>query len=208
MDINLLLKRLSEHYVEPRCALNYSSAAELLFATILSAQCTDERVNKVTADLFKKYTKLSDYYTTPVEELEKDIQSTGFYHNKAKSIRESAERIDRVFNGEVPSDMASLLTLKGVARKTANVVLGNVFGIADGVVVDTHVLRLSKRMGLTKSDKPEKVEQDLMTLVPKSEWIDFSHRLILHGRALCQARKPKCGECFLSDICPSASFIL
>lgn len=204
INVDILLKRLSEHYMEPKCALNFETPVQLLFATILSAQCTDERVNKVTQPLFKKYLKLSDYYNSPLEELEQDIRSTGFYHNKAISIRESARRIDEVYGGEVPSDMISLLTLRGVARKTANVVLGNYFNIADGIVVDTHVSRLANRLGLTKSDKPLKIEEDLMVLIPKNEWIDFSHRLILHGRALCKARKPKCRDCFLNDICPSA----
>ena len=204
IDIDILLTKLSENYKEPRCALKFNTPTELLFATILSAQCTDERVNKVTQSLFLKYRKLSDYYECPVEELEEDIKSTGFYRNKAISIRESARRIDEVYAGKVPSDMESLLTLRGVARKTANVVLGNAFNIADGIVVDTHVSRLSNRLKLTKSDKPQKIETDLMALIPKEEWIDFSHRLILHGRALCQARKPKCPDCFLNAICPSA----
>lgn len=202
INIKKLLKEMSLHYPEPKCALNFTNAHELLFATILSAQCTDVRVNMVTEKLFTKYRRLKDYYSCPVEQLEEDIRSTGFYRNKAASIRESARMLDTQFGGKVPDKMEELLRLKGVARKTANVVLGNYYRIAVGVVVDTHVLRLSYRMGLSTSDRAEKVEQDLMRLVPQDEWIDFSHRMILHGRAVCKAINPQCTTCFLNELCP------
>lgn len=195
---------LKQEYADAHCALNHSSAFELLVATILSAQCTDERVNIVTADLFRKYQSPKDYLSASSIELEADIHSTGFFRNKAKSIRGASEKIIQNFGGEVPQTMDELLTLPGVARKTANVVLGNVFGIASGVVVDTHVSRLSQRLALTKETVPEKIEKDLMKIVPEADWINFSHWLIAHGRKICQARKPKCSECGLKELCPSA----
>jgi len=206
--IQELITRLSAHYPDARTALDFSTPLEILVAIILSAQCTDERVNLVTAQLFKKYRKAEDYYRVPQEELEKDIHSTGFFRNKAKSIQGATRMIVERFGNSFPNTMETLLELPGVARKTANCVLGNAFGITSGVVVDTHVLRVSARLGLTKEKDPEKVERDLMALVPKERWIDFSHWIINHGRALCKARKPKCGECFLSDICPSADMRL
>jgi endonuclease III len=198
-----IIKRLRKAYPTAHCALNHSNAFELLIATILSAQCTDERVNIVTANLFRKYRGPADFAAAPQEELERDIHSTGFFRNKAKSIRAASQRIIDEFGGEVPQTMPEILTLAGVARKTANVVLGNAFGIRSGVVVDTHVSRLSQRLGLTQEKTPEKIELDLQALVPKKHWVMFSHWLIFHGRQICQARKPRCSECVLADQCPS-----
>jgi endonuclease-3 len=199
-----IIARLRTTYPDAHCALNHTNAFELLIATILSAQCTDERVNMVTANLFRKYRGPQDFADAAQSELERDIHSTGFFRNKAKSIRAASQRILDEFGGKVPSTMPELLSLAGVARKTANVVLGNAFGIASGVVVDTHVSRLSQRLGLTKEKTPEKIEFDLQKLVPKDEWVMFSHWLIFHGRQICHARKPKCLECVLADQCPSA----
>ena len=198
-----IIKRLKKAYPDAHCALNHSSAFELMIATILSAQCTDERVNIVTADLFRKYHGPLDYLNVSPEELEKDIHSTGFFRNKSKNIQAACKRLIEVYGGQVPQKMDEMLTLGGVARKTANVVLGNAFGIASGVVVDTHVGRLSQRLGLTANENPEKIERDLMELVPKRYWIMFPHWMIFHGRQVCIARKPKCEVCVLADICPS-----
>lgn len=199
-----IINRLKKAYPKAtRTALNFSNPLELLVATILSAQCTDERVNMVTAKLFKKYRTAEDYARVPLAELERDIKPTGFYRNKAKSIQAAARKLVETFGGRVPQSMEELLTLPGVARKTANVVLGNAFGIASGIVVDTHVLRLSRRLGLTHHTDRDKVEQDLMAIIPKREWITFPHRLIEHGRRICKARKPLCPECVLVDLCPS-----
>jgi len=197
-----IIKRLKKEYPDAHCALNHSNAFELLVATILSAQCTDERVNIVTANLFRKYRKPQDYIDVSQEELEKDIHSTGFFRNKAKNIQAACQKISEQFGGEIPQTMEELIILNGVARKTANVVLGNAFGIASGVVVDTHVSRVSQRLGLTDNIVPEKIEKDLQELVPQKEWIMFPHWLIFHGRKICQARKPKCEICPLEDICP------
>ena len=202
-----IIERLKKEYPDAHCALNHTNAFELLVATILSAQCTDERVNIVTANLFRKYRKPQDYLEVLQEELEQDIHSTGFFRNKAKSIRGACEKIIEQFGGEIPQTMDEILTLNGVARKTANVVLGNAFGIPSGVVVDTHVSRLSQRLGLTENTQPEKIENDLQTLVPENDWIMFPHWLISHGRKICQARKPKCEECVLNDICPKIGVI-
>jgi len=198
-----IIKRLKKEYPDARCSLNYSNPLELLVATILSAQCTDERVNKVTETLFRKYRTAADYASAPLQELEKDIRSTGFYRNKAKSIKGACAKIVEQFGGKVPRSMEELLTLPGVARKTANVVLGNAFGIASGVVVDTHVHRLAGRLGLSDKKQPEKIEEDLMQAFPKKEWILLPHLLIYHGRKVCKARGPLCGSCVLCDICPS-----
>jgi endonuclease III len=198
-----IIKRLKNTYPDAHCALNHTNAFELLIATILSAQCTDERVNIVTATLFRKYRGPKDFVDVPAEELENDIRSTGFFRNKTKSIKAASARLLEVYGGEVPKTMEELLTLGGVARKTANVVLGNAFGIASGIVVDTHVGRLSQRLGLTTNQTAEKIEQDLMALVPKKHWIMFPHWMIFHGRQICIARKPRCTECVLADICPS-----
>ena len=200
-----IVKRLKKAYPDAHCALNHTSPFELLIATILSAQCTDVRVNIVTADLFRKYRSPQDFLEVEQRELEKDIHSTGFFRNKAKNIQAACKRIIEEFGGEVPRTMDELLTLGGVARKTANVVLGNAFGIASGVVVDTHVSRLSQRLGLTTNKTPEKIERDLAELIPKKDWVMFPHWMIFHGRQICIARKPKCGECVLADICPSRS---
>ncbi len=197
-----IIKRLKREYPDAHCELVHTNAFELLIATILSAQCTDVRVNLVTADLFRKYRSPQDYLNVPPTELEQDIRSTGFYRNKAKNIQGACEIIIRNFNGEIPQTMDELLTLSGVARKTANVVLGNAFNIASGVVVDTHVSRLSQRLGLTAETIPEKIEKDLAELVRRKDWIMFPHWLIFHGRKICQARKPKCEICVLENICP------
>lgn len=189
--MNALLAKLYEHYPDPHCELNYTNAFELLIATILSAQCTDVRVNQVTATLFKKYPTVEALAEADLAELELDVKPTGFYRNKALSLKETATRIRDVYGGEVPRTMEDLLTLRGAARKTANVVLGNAFGINQGVVVDTHVGRLSRRFGLTTHEDPVKVEQDLMRQFPQSEWTNLSHLLILHGRAACKARFSK-----------------
>lgn len=198
-----IIKRLKKAYPDAHCALNHSNTFELLVATILSAQCTDERVNIVTAELFRKYRTPQDFASISQEELEKEIHSTGFFRNKAKNIKAASQRLIDVYGGEIPRTMEEILTLGGVARKTANVVLGNAFGIASGVVVDTHVGRLSRRLGLTANENAEKIERDLQELVPKRYWVDFPHWMIFHGRQVCHARKPKCLECVLSDLCPS-----
>lgn len=202
--IEEVLGRLYTEYPDPRTALDWSNPLELLVAVILSAQCTDARVNQVTQSLFLKYTKPEDYAAVPREELEDDIRSTGFFRNKAKSIQGMARALTEDHDGEVPRTMAELTALPGVGRKTANVILGNAFGINEGVVVDTHVKRLSNRLGLTREQTPEKIERDLIPLVPEEDRTAFSHLLILHGRAVCKARKPLCPDCPLNDICPSA----
>lgn len=203
--IGEILRLLHAQYPEIECALHHRNAFELLVATILSAQCTDERVNKVTPALFARFPTPAAMAAADLIALEELVRSTGFYHNKAKNIQAAAQRIVAVYGGEVPKTMAELLTLGGVARKTANVVLGVIHRIADGVVVDTHVKRLSGRLGLTTETTPEKIERDLMVLVPQDEWIDFSHMLIFHGRQVCDARKPRCGICTLSHLCPAAT---
>lgn len=197
-----LIKRFKKAYPNVKCALNHSNPFELLIATILSAQCTDERVNIVTSNLFKKYRTPADYLKVSHDELANDIKSVSFFNNKARNIQKTAKKLIDNFGGEVPRTMDELLTLDGVARKTANVVLGDAFGIAEGIVVDTHVARLAQRLELSKNKTPEKIEKDLMQIVPRQYWILFSHWLINHGRKICNARKPRCGECFLNDICP------
>lgn len=202
--IKKTLALLKKAYPQAECALKHKNPLELLIATILSAQCTDERVNIVTEKLFKKYRKVKDYANANLQEFEADIYSTGFYRNKAKNIISTCQIIDKKYKGNVPSDFDELLELPGVARKTANCVMGNAFNIPSGVVVDTHVSRLTQRLGLTKNTDPNKIEQDLMKVIPKSEWIMFSHRLIWHGRKVCDARRPKCEICTLNKLCPSA----
>ena len=202
IQANEITSRLQRLYPDAHCALNHANAFELLVATILSAQCTDERVNIVTSELFRKYRGPQALADAAQEDLEVDIRSTGFFRNKAKNIRGSAKIILEEFGGEVPQTMDELLSLPGVARKTANVVLGNAFGIASGVVVDTHVKRLSYRLGLTNQKTPEKVEKDLQKLVPEKHWVMFSHWLIFHGRQVCKARNPDCENCALADTCP------
>lgn len=199
-----IIRRLKREYPEARCSLNHSNPLELLIATILSAQCTDERVNIVTADLFRKYRRSEDYYRVAQTELEQDIRSTGFYRNKAKAIQGACRIISDQYQGCVPENIEDLLLLPGVARKTANVVLGNAFGITSGIVVDTHVLRLSERLRLSTEKQPEKIERDLMELVPRADWIIFSHLLIAHGRKVCKARTPLCAECIIEPLCPSS----
>jgi endonuclease-3 len=199
-----IIRRLKAEYPEARCSLNHSNPLELLIATILSAQCTDERVNIVTADLFRKYRCSEDYYSVAQTELEQDIRSTGFYHNKAKAIQGACRLISEQYQGRVPENIEDLLLLPGVARKTANVVLGNAFGITSGIVVDTHVARLSERLRLSAEKQPEKIERDLMELVPHKDWIIFSHLLIAHGRKICKARTPLCAECVIEQFCPSS----
>jgi endonuclease-3 len=199
--IEELLKRLRAAYPNAECALHHRNAWELLVATILSAQCTDARVNMVTPSLFKKFPSPAAFAAASLPAIEEEIRSTGFYHNKAKSISGAAKKVVSEFGGKVPETMAELLTLPGVARKTANVVLGVAFKKAEGVVVDTHVLRLSHRLGLTSAEDPKKVEEDLMRIIPKDRWIAFSHEMIHHGRQICVARKPRCVECPLETLC-------
>ena len=199
-----IIRLLKRAYPDARCALNHSNAFELLVATILSAQCTDERVNIVTADLFRKYRKPEDYLKVPATELQQDIRTTGFFRNKTKSIQGACKMLVEEFGGEVPRTMEELLKLPGVARKTANVVLGVAYGIAEGIVVDTHVSRLSHRLGLTKQKDAGKIETDLMELVPRRDWILFAHLLIFHGRRICKARRPLCEECVIEKLCPSS----
>ena len=199
-----ILNRLDQRYPGVTCALNHKSAWELLVATILSAQCTDVRVNMVTPVLFARYPTPADFAALKPEQLEPDIRSTGFFRNKSKSLVGAAQGVVERFGGQVPDDMDQLLSLPGVARKTANVVLGTWFHKAVGVVVDTHVHRISRRLELTNADDPRQIEQDLMKVIPQEKWIDFSHQIIHHGRALCVARKPKCAECPLENLCHAA----
>jgi len=199
-----IIRRLKRAYPDAKCSLNHSNPFELLVATILSAQCTDERVNIVTADLFRKYTKPEDYLKVSPRELEKDIQSTGFFRNKTKSIQGTSKVLTEEYGGQVPHTMDELLELPGVARKTANVVLGNAFDIKAGVVVDTHVTRLSHRLGLTQEKTAEKIERDLIPIVPKKDWVIFPHLMIAHGRKICKARNPLCAECPVEKLCPSS----
>jgi endonuclease-3 len=199
-----ILKRLDERYPKATCALHHKSPWELLVATILSAQCTDARVNMVTPVLFEKYPTVRHFAALKPEELEPDIRSTGFFRNKSKSLVGAAKKLVSDFGGEVPNDMEKLLSLPGVARKTANVVLGTWFHNATGIVVDTHVTRIAHRLELSKEQNAEKIEQDLMRVVPRERWIDFSHQVIWHGRQLCTARSPKCAECPLENLCHAA----
>ena len=199
-----IIRWLKRAYPDAKCSLNHSNAFELLIATILSAQCTDARVNMVTQDLFRKYRKPEDYLKVSEKELQQDIRTTGFFRNKTKSIQGTAKTLSEQYRGRVPHNMEQLLELPGVARKTANVVLGNAFGINSGVVVDTHVTRLSRRLGLTIQKTAEKIELDLITIVPKKDWVIFSHLLIAHGRAICRARTPLCAECVVERLCPSS----
>jgi len=200
-----ILSILKQLYPTATCSLNYDTPLQLLVATILSAQCTDERVNKVTPVLFERFPDAQSFAIAPREEIEGLIRSTGFYRNKAKNIQNACIRIVNDFGGNVPQTMGELLTLAGVARKTANVVLAHAFGIIEGVTVDTHVKRLSNRLGLTKSANPIQIEKDLMKLLPQPEWENFSISIIYHGRTICNARKPNCSECALSHLCPSFS---
>jgi len=203
-QVTAILAGLRRLYPDAKISLNFSNPLELLVATQLSAQSTDKGVNIVTADLFKKYRRVEDYAMVSQEELERDIRSTGFYHNKAKNIRAAAQRIITNYGGEVPRTMEDLVTLPGVGRKTANVVLGNAFGIVEGIAVDTHVGRLTRRLGWTTNEDPVKVEQDLMRIIPRKDWLHLPYMLIRHGRAICTARKPLCAQCALVHLCPSA----
>jgi endonuclease-3 len=198
-----ILTKLDEWYPEATCELKHENAFQLLVSTILSAQCTDVRVNQVTQELFKKYTTPQAFaYATPAK-LEQEIRPTGFFRNKSKSVMGASKKIVEEFDGQVPRTMEEMLTLPGVARKTANVVLGTAYGIASGVVVDTHVIRLSRRLDLTRHEDPKNIEQDLMAIIPQEKWIQFSHQLIWHGRRVCFARKPKCADCNLEKLCYS-----
>ncbi len=200
----IFLTLLKKHYPEAKIALNYTNTWELLVSVILSAQCTDIMVNKVTDKLFVKYKSVKDYGLANLSDLENDIRSTGFYRNKAKNIQNTAKIILQKYQGKVPGTMDDLVSLPGVARKTANVVLGNAYAKFEGVAVDTHVKRLSQRMGFTMQNDPDKIEQDLMKLFNQRNWFELTYLLIEHGRKICQAKKPKCSSCFLNKICPSA----
>ena len=198
-----IVAELYRLYPDAKCSLDFTTPLELLVATILSAQCTDVLVNSVTPALFKKYREAADYASAPLEELEQDIRKTGFYRAKAKHLHEAGRMLVERYDGVVPRTMEDLTALPGVARKTANVVMGNAYGIVEGVVVDTHVGRLARRLGLTASEDPVRVEQELMALVPQQDWLPLSHMLIYHGRAVCQARRPLCEECTLVALCPT-----
>jgi endonuclease-3 len=199
-----IIELLEKEFPDARIALHYTNPLELLIATILSAQCTDERVNTVTKTLFKKYRKTKDYADADLKELERDIKSTGFYHNKAKNVKKCCQMLVEKSNSQVPKTMAEMLELPGVARKTSNVVLQNAYGLVEGIAVDTHVRRVSTRLGLTENEDPDKIEQDLMRIVPKDKWMRITDLLIFLGRTVCVARKPKCETCALNRICPSA----
>lgn len=199
-----IIELLEKEHANAKIALDYSSNLELLVATILSAQCTDKRVNMVTKKLFKKYRKAEDYANVNLKEFEEDIKPTGFYRNKAKNIKRCCQLLVEKFNSKVPKTMSELLELPGVARKTANIVLSNAYGVIEGIAVDTHVRRLAKRLGLSKHEDPNKIERDLMEIVPKDRWMRITDLLIFHGRRICTARKPKCKICVLNRFCPSA----
>lgn len=199
-----IIELLEKEHRDAKIALDHTNPLELLIATILSAQCTDERVNIVTKTLFKKYRSVEDYAGADLKELEQDIRSTGFYRNKARNIKKCCQMILDKFGSQVPKTMEEILELPGVARKTANIVLSNAYGVVEGIAVDTHVRRLSRRLGLTANDNPDKIEQDLMKLVPKSKWMRFTELLIFHGRKTCTAKRPKCETCVVNKLCPSA----
>lgn len=200
----VIFRRLDREYPDAKCALNFSNPHQMLFATILSAQCTDAMVNRVTEKLFVKYPAIEDYAQADLTELEQDVKSTGFFRQKAKNIKAAAQKILDDFGGEVPDRMEDLITLPGAARKTSNIVLGNAFGKVSGIAVDTHVRRLSQRLGFTQQHDPDKIELDLMDLVPKSKWFKLSYLFIEHGRAVCKAPTPRCEDCVLNDLCPSS----
>jgi endonuclease-3 len=206
--VQQLVQVFPKVYPGAHCELDFKNPLQLLVATILSAQCTDKRVNLVTPELFRKYPRAADYAKAPQAELEEAIKSTGFFRNKARSIRAATSTIAKRYNGRVPDTMEKLRELPGVGRKTANVVLGNAFGKNEGIVVDTHVARLSQRLGLTKQKDPEKIERDLMKLVPREDWTNWSHWLIWHGRRRCYARKPDCSQCEIFQLCPSGKIFL
>lgn len=204
MEIIDLLEKV---HPDAKLALKWSNPLELLVATVLSAQCTDERVNKVTEHLFKKYRTAEDYANANLEEFERDIKSISFYRAKAKNIKRACQILVKKYNSEVPKTMEDLMSLPGVARKTANVVLSNAYGIMEGIIVDTHVSRVSKRLGLTSESDPEKIERDLMEIVPREKWLRFADLLIFHGRRICKAKDPECRECILNKLCPSAGLV-
>ena len=199
-----IIELLEKEHSDAKIALHYSNPLELLVATMLSAQSTDETINKVTKTLFEKYTKPEDYANADLKELEQDIRSTGFYHNKAKNLKNSAKMLVEKYNSKVPKTMDELVKLQGVARKTANIVLNNAWGVVAGVAVDTHVRRLAQRLGLTENSNPDRIEKDLMSIVPKTKWMRITDLLIFHGRRVCTAKKPNCAGCVLNKICPSA----
>lgn len=199
-----IIQRLKEEYPKSRTALEFDSPLQILVATILSAQCTDERVNQVTPNLFRKYRTASDFAKADWAELQEEIKSTGFFRNKSKNIISAAKRIVQYYGGHVPDSMKELITLPGVARKTANIVLSSGYGKAEGIAVDTHVKRLSGRLGLSRQHDPDKIEKDLLSIVPRKDWLDFNYMLVNHGRKICQARQPRCPECCLLALCPSA----
>jgi endonuclease-3 len=199
-----IIKLLEKEHPDAKIALNYTNPLDLLVATILSAQCTDKRVNIVTKTLFKKYRKAEDYANADLEELEEDIRPTGFYRNKARNIKKCCQILVEKFNSQVPKTMEEMLELPGVARKTANIVLSNAYGVIEGIAVDTHVRRLARRLGLSEHEDPNKIESDLIKVVPKDKWMRFTDLLIFHGRRICVARRPKCGICVLNKLCPSA----
>jgi endonuclease-3 len=199
-----IVRRLSQAYPDAKVALRFTNPLECLVATILSAQCTDEKVNEVTESLFRRYRTAEDYLRVPEDELKADIKPTGFFNQKATAIREACRRIVEAYGGEVPGTMEDLITLRGVARKTANIVLGNSFGIVEGIAVDTHVKRVSNRLGLSDEKDPTKIESDLMARIPKERWFDFTYVLIDHGRAICVARKPRCPMCPVEPLCPAS----
>ncbi len=202
--IKKIISLLREKYPQSRTALHYKNPLQLLVATILSAQCTDAKVNQITPRLFEKYPTASDLAEADREELEKIIRPTGFYRNKAKSIQEAAAVIEKEFSGQVPDTMDKLVKLPGVARKTANIILSSVFRKAEGIAVDTHVKRLAGRLGLSREKNPDKIEKDLMNLIPREDWLDFNYMLVNHGRKICQAKNPNCSQCILRQLCPSA----
>jgi endonuclease-3 len=202
--ITRIIELLEKEFPDAKIALHYTNPLELLIATILSAQCTDERVNIVTKTLFEKYRKAKDYADAGLKELEQDIKSTGFYHNKARNMKKCCKMLVEIFDSHVPRTMAEMLELPGVARKTANIVLQNAYGVVEGIAIDTHVRRVSARLGLTENEDPGKIEQDLMRIVPKDKWMRIADLLIFLGRRVCAARKPKCEACVLNRICPSA----
>jgi len=199
-----IIELLEREHPDAKIALNYTNPLELLVATILSAQCTDKRVNIVTQTLFKKYRRAEDYANTDLKELEEDIKPTGFYRNKARNIKKCCQILVEKFNSQIPKTMEEMLELPGVARKTANIVLSNAYGVVEGIAVDTHVRRVARRLGLTEHEDPNKIEGDLMKIVPKDKWMRFTDLLIFHGRRICVAKKPKCGICVLNKLCPSA----
>lgn len=206
--IRAIVSRLEREYPRSRIALKFKNPLELLVATILAAQCTDERVNQVTKTLFARYKKASDYAKAPLEDLQKLVRPTGFFRNKSKSIQAACKMIDSEYGGAVPDTMDELVKLPGVARKTANIVLGDAYGVSSGIAVDTHMLRVSRRLGLTEETDPVKVEADLCAIVPRTKWIHFPHLIADHGRAVCKARKPACRSCVIGDLCPSRDLFL